>query len=134
MKSLQRRQREKDVFQIQPSLSGVKCSNNISVPQVRVNMSGKWTWHNLWSHLSVNLKDKTFPSFYSIEWSGFNLQVNILRWIAPPPQRLEEIKSIVAQCRTTTHKFAPWKWSPHEKLFLERKSAPLPHTLQGDTM
>ena len=85
MKSLQRRQREKDVFQIQPSLSGVKCSNNISVPQVRVNMSGKWTWHNLWSHLSVNLKDKTFPSFYSIEWSGFNLQVNILRWIPRHP-------------------------------------------------
>ena len=41
-----------DIFQIQPPISGVNFSNNISVPYI--------TWHNLWNLLTINLKNESF--------------------------------------------------------------------------
>ena len=48
----------KGVFQTQPPISGANFSNNISVSHI--------TWHDLWNHLTINLKDKYFHN--SIEW------------------------------------------------------------------
>ena len=38
-----------------------------------------WTWHNLWSLLTINFEYKYFHN--SVDWSGLYLQEHILSWL-----------------------------------------------------
>ena len=63
----------KGVFQNHPLASGVNISNNISIPQVRVNISK--TEHGTTFEISINLENNFFHNF--IELSRVTLQVSI---------------------------------------------------------
>ena len=58
----------KDVFQIQSPVCDVYFSNNILIPQTRVNNRAA-TWFDLRHLLTINLKDKSLH--YSKGWLGF---------------------------------------------------------------
>ena len=52
----------KGVFQIQPPISGVNFSNNMSVPQTRVNMNETEHDTTFETALTINHKDKSYST------------------------------------------------------------------------
>ena len=96
----------KGVFQIQPPISGVNFSNNMSAPPY--NMTETLEPLNL---LTINLKDESFLN--SLELSGVNLQVDI------PPSSGKNFRFTVftllknAFCETPSPSVCSDHQSPH---------------------
>ena len=119
----------KGVFQIQPPISGVNFSNNMSVPPY--NMTETLKLLNL---STINLKDESFLN--SLELSGVNLQVDIPPWSGkifrftvftllenafcetPSPSVCSDHQSPHVQ--QSHYKFSTQNLSRHEKHFLEK--------------
>ena len=73
-----RRHSVKDVLQIHPTVFGLNLSNNISVPQVRVNIME--IERDTSFEIPLLLTFRIYKSFYNfMEWSRLNLQVKIYR-------------------------------------------------------
>ena len=66
---------EKGVFQIQSPIFGIKFSNNMSLPQDRVNIEWNLTWHNIWNLLTINILDKSYSTLLGEKFRIYKVQI-----------------------------------------------------------